>query len=412
MTFSEEDPSVMENLNPLRIDAPPLDDEAGTQRETNEQELTHTIEARVPDSFPPDQLQNDLQSASTDLDSEQIQTLSDGQLLHLHVSQKTIDQILSEHSPGDHPRFSFWKKVQTTIENTKNRNRSLTFPDRGTMDLSGRPALMGVLNVTPDSFSDGGLYFDEHDAVNRATILQREGASIIDVGGESTRPGADPVSAEDETNRVCPVIERIVPKLRVPVSIDTQKPAVAQAALNAGAEMINDVGGLQRQPELIEIARDHEVPAVAMHMQGTPENMQENPSYDDVIRDIASFLRRSRRKAVSKGLDPDQLILDPGIGFGKTQNHNLTLLRNLHEFKSLGSPLMLGTSRKSFLGRILGTPVDERIEGTAASLALPVLRGLSIARVHDVESVRRFLKVLWTLHGPTSWQDELINSNP
>ena len=260
----------------------------------------------------------------------------------------------------------------------------LRLPSGVVLDTSDRPLVMGILNVTPDSFSDGGQFYDHSAAVEHARAMRASGADILDIGGESTRPGSKPVSIEEEINRTCPVIQEVAPEVDVPISIDTQKCAVAEAALDAGAEIINDVSALRTDPDLAALAADRDVPVVLMHMQGTPRTMQENPTYDEVVRDVMRWLEERIEYAVQAGIAEERLIVDPGFGFGKTLGHNLELLRRLHELHALGRPLMVGTSRKSMLGMILDAPPEERLSGTLATVAAAVLAGCHVVRVHDV----------------------------
>jgi len=253
---------------------------------------------------------------------------------------------------------------------------------------------MGILNVTPDSFSDGGMFRRTEDAVAHGVRMAANGADIIDVGGESTRPGADSVSVSDEIERVLPVIHGLKEAVDVPISVDTSKAEVAEAALMAGAHVINDVTGLQADPGLATVAARYGAPLVIMHMKGAPGNMQDNPHYDDLIGEVCGFLRRQIELAGSMGLAPEWTILDPGFGFGKTPAHNIELIRRLREFTVLGRPLMIGTSRKSTLGMLLGgAPPLERLEATAASVALAIANGANIVRVHDVREMVRVARV-------------------
>lgn len=242
---------------------------------------------------------------------------------------------------------------------------------------------MGVLNVTPDSFSDGGHYLDAGAALDRAAEMLAEGAAIIDVGGESTRPGSLSIDATEEIERVVPVIERIAARLDVTISIDTSKCAVMAAAVAAGASIINDVNAL-RVPGALELAARLSAGLCLMHMQGEPRTMQVDPRYDDVVAEVAQFLAQRRDEAIAAGIAPAAIVVDPGIGFGKSQSHNLTLLRRLPELMDLGSPLLLGVSRKSFIGRILGNGLERRVHGGIALAALAVGMGARIVRTHDV----------------------------
>ncbi|TLY31100.1 MAG: dihydropteroate synthase [Ignavibacteria bacterium] len=258
-------------------------------------------------------------------------------------------------------------------------------------DLTARTHLMGILNVTPDSFSDGGLFRDPDRAVRRGLEMVEEGADIIDVGGESTRPGSDPVPAEEELRRVLPVIERLSKATDIPISIDTYKSAVARRALEAGASIINDVSGLHVDPDLADVAAGGGAALVIMHMKGTPKSMQADPVYEDVIAEIGEYLAAAIRAAEAKGVE--QIFIDPGIGFGKSPSHNVEIIRRLGELGRLGHPVLVGPSRKSFIGKILDLPVEERLEGTAAAVAASVMNGANIVRVHDVKQMLRVTRI-------------------
>jgi dihydropteroate synthase len=246
---------------------------------------------------------------------------------------------------------------------------------------------MGVLNVTPDSFSDGGRFFELERAVERGSELAEQGADFLDIGGESTRPGSDPVSEAEEIRRVVPVIERLSKEVRIPLSVDTYKSRVARAALSAGACIVNDISGLTFDPAMIETVFDTEATVVLMHVLGTPKTMQLKPAYDDVVRDVFRFLERQSSLARDRGII--QIIVDPGIGFGKELHHNLELMKRLSTFAQLGYPILVGPSRKSFIGQVLNLPVDQRLEGTAAAVTACILRGAHIVRVHDVREMKR-----------------------
>jgi dihydropteroate synthase len=248
---------------------------------------------------------------------------------------------------------------------------------------------MGILNLTPDSFSDGGRYTGVDAGLRRAEVMVRQGADIIDIGGESTRPGADPVDADEEIRRTAPVVRAITRELAVPVSIDTGKAAVARAALDAGAVMVNDVTGLRGDADMAAVVREYGVEVVVMHMQGTPRTMQKNPTYDDVVEDIRAFFRQRLDFCRKAGIDGDKVILDPGIGFGKTLEHNLAILANIRAFKELGRPVLIGHSRKSFLGALLGIETGDRDCATAMVSALCAHGGADYLRVHDVELTRQ-----------------------
>lgn len=253
------------------------------------------------------------------------------------------------------------------------------------LDLESRTHIMGVLNVTPDSFSDGGRFSKFDQALAHAKEMAAAGADIIDIGGESTRPGAEALSDEEELRRILPLIERLSEELTVPLSVDTYKSSVAEKALKAGASIVNDISGLRFSPDMARVAADHGAALIVMHIKGTPRDMQQNPVYEDVIGEIRAYLEESIAIAVLAGVDLEKILVDPGIGFGKTLEHNLTILNRLREFRALGRPVVLGTSRKKFIGTILGIPVpDQRVDGTAATVALGIERGASVVRVHDV----------------------------
>ncbi len=269
------------------------------------------------------------------------------------------------------------------------------------LDLGVRTAIMGVVNVTPDSFSDGGRFYAARDAIRHARILVEEGVDIIDIGGESSRPYADDVAADMEMARVLPVIEGLAGKINVPISIDTTKAVVAEAAVSAGASIINDIGALRLDPDMAEVAVRHDLPVILMHMQGLPRTMQINPSYADVVADVKRFLAEALRSAEAAGIDRAKLIIDPGIGFGKSIAHNLTLLRNLPALSELDAPILVGPSRKAFIRKLLADgPAEltadcpEVATGTQAAVAAAVLNGAHIVRVHDVAATRATLKIL------------------
>jgi dihydropteroate synthase len=247
---------------------------------------------------------------------------------------------------------------------------------------------MGIVNVTPDSFSDGGQFLDPNRAIDQALQLVGEGADIVDVGGESTRPGAEPVSAEAEVRRVAPVIAGIVQRSDVLISIDTYKASVARAAIAAGAGIVNDVSGLSLDPGMIDLLAETEVGYVCMHMQGTPQTMQHDPHYDDVVREVCEFFEQRLCELEQAGVSRDRVVLDPGIGFGKTAEHNLQLLHNIAALRSLGRPVLIGHSRKRFLKRLLGRAVDERQAGTVGISIAVASQRADIIRVHDVAANR------------------------
>ncbi|HET8863576.1 MAG TPA: dihydropteroate synthase [Solirubrobacterales bacterium] len=257
--------------------------------------------------------------------------------------------------------------------------------------------LMGVVNVTPDSFSDGGLFLDAEAAIAHGRELVGDGAEILDVGGESTRPGAEEVSAAEEMARVVPVVEGLAGTATV--SIDTSKAAVAEAAFDAGASIVNDVTALRRDPEIGGLCGEREAGLILMHMQGDPRTMQADPTYEDVVDDVRAFLAERLAVAVDAGVAEERIWLDPGIGFGKTLEHNLELLRRLGELRELGRPLVVGTSRKSFIGKVDGSPVGDRLGGTVASSVLAAAEGADVLRVHDVAEIAQAMTMadaIWT----------------
>jgi dihydropteroate synthase len=274
-----------------------------------------------------------------------------------------------------------------------------------TLVLGDRTLVMGVLNVTPDSFSDGGKFFDFASAVDHAIVMQKEGADVLDIGAESTRPGAADIGAAEELRRILPVLEALRGRLKIPISIDTRKSRVAEIAIGAGAEIINDVSGLNHDPRLAEVAAKHRVPIILMHMRGTPKTMQKKPFARDVLRDVTNGLRKSVALARKAGLAKSQIVIDPGIGFGKTFAQNYELLAKLPQLAKLGYPLLVGTSRKGFLGATLArggkpAPAEERIWATAASVTASILGGAHIVRVHDVAEMAQVARAADCLVDP------------
>ncbi|HKZ49208.1 MAG TPA: dihydropteroate synthase [Thermoplasmata archaeon] len=272
-------------------------------------------------------------------------------------------------------------------------DRPLTLRHRGGVMTFERTRVMGALNVTPDSFSDGGRFLDPATAVEEAVRMAREGADVIDIGGESTRPGSAEVTAAEEWSRIEPVLRGLAGRLTVPLSIDTVKPEVAAKAIAAGAQMVNDVTGL-RDPAMRQLVAREGVAAVIMHMQGEPRTMQENPQYEDVIDEIHEFFETRLEDCERDGIPEDRLLIDPGIGFGKTVQHNLEILKRLEEFGDLDRPILLGTSRKSFIGKLVGGEPRERLEGSLASAVFAVLAGANMVRVHDVAAHVRALRLV------------------
>jgi len=269
------------------------------------------------------------------------------------------------------------------------------------LDFGKRTLIMGVLNVTPDSFSDGGKFFSLDGAVDQGYKLFEDGADILDIGGESTRPFSDPVSEEEEIHRVVPVIEKLSKRIPIPISIDSTKAGVAEQALKAGASIINDVSSLRFDPKMASVVVDYAVPVILMHMLGNPKTMQIEPAYDDLIGEIKTFFENAIDQAENKGISRSKIIIDPGIGFGKTIGHNILLIQRLHEFKTLKVPIMIGTSRKAFIRNLLKDNTGEEINadaaivesGTQASVAAAILNGAHIVRVHNVANTRATVKI-------------------
>ena len=259
--------------------------------------------------------------------------------------------------------------------------------------------IMGILNVTTDSFSDGGLFFDMGIAINHALEMEAAGADIIDIGGESTRPGAEPVLLEDELNRVIPVIEAIRSESDVCVSIDTYKADVAEKAITAGANIVNDISGLQFDESMANVVKNNNVPVVIMHIKGTPREMQKDPHYDDLMQEIVAYFQERVEFCRQRGIKKGNIILDPGIGFGKRSQDNFELLRELKQIADLGYPVLSGPSRKSFIGLTLDLPGDERVEGTAAAVTASILNGAKIVRVHDVQEMKRVVTIADNIRG-------------
>jgi len=269
-------------------------------------------------------------------------------------------------------------------------------------EIGKQTIIMGILNVTPDSFSDGGKFYSTDVAVKHAIQMEKEGADIIDIGGESTRPGSKAISLDEEMNRVIPVVEELVKKIKIPISIDTYKSKIAKKALDLGANMINDISALRGDKNLASIVADYDVPICLMHMKGEPRNMQINPVYDDVVRETHDFLKERSEYAISNGIKKENIIVDPGIGFGKRTGKgiedNCEILRRLSELKDLGFPIMVGASRKTFIGNICGgdkpLPVTDRLEGSLATACIAIFNGADIVRVHDVKETRRCVDIV------------------
>jgi dihydropteroate synthase len=271
-----------------------------------------------------------------------------------------------------------------------------------TLVLGDRTLIMGVLNVTPDSFSDGGLYENADVAVERALEIERKGADILDIGGESTRPGSAGVSAEEELRRILPVLQQLRGRIRIPISVDTSKSEVAEAAIEAGAEIVNDVTGLRNDPRIAEVARRRKLPLILMHMRGEPRTMQKQPFARNAVLGVKQGLRRAVATARRAGVENRQIVLDPGLGFGKSYAQNFELVMRMNELAALGYPLLIGASRKSFVGRALGgVPRDQRAWGTAALITAAILGGAHIVRVHDVAQMVQVARVADEILGPS-----------
>jgi dihydropteroate synthase len=262
------------------------------------------------------------------------------------------------------------------------------------LELDSRTLVMGVLNVTPDSFYDGGRYHKFHDAVTHAMRMAEEGADIIDVGGESTRPYSNPLPLDEELKRVIPVIDILSKELEIPISVDTYKSEVAVRALEAGAAMVNDISAMRFDPAMGNIVAAAGVPIILMHMKGTPKNMQTNPTYKDLLGEIMEFLQWAADQAVSMGIQRELIIIDPGIGFGKSFDDNLVILRDLRRFSSIGYPILVGTSNKAFIGHVLGSPVESRDTGTIATIAAAVMNGVHIIRAHKVRAAKETVTII------------------
>ena len=273
-------------------------------------------------------------------------------------------------------------------------NKELSIIDeKGKLQIGRNAIIMGIVNITPDSFSNDGFYNDSKGVLRHAVKLVEDGANIIDIGGESTRPNATQVTEEEEIKRVIPVIKELSRLINIPISIDTYKARVAAMALDAGAQIINDVSALSADIDMVNVASSNKVPIALMHMKGNPQTMQDCPDYDNVITEIIEFFQKTIDNAVKNGIDKENIIIDPGIGFGKKAHHNLEILNRLGDFKTLGCPILVGTSRKSFIGKILNKPADKRLQGSLTTAAIAVTNGANIVRVHDVKETAETLKI-------------------
>lgn len=264
----------------------------------------------------------------------------------------------------------------------------------GINGVGERPLIMGILNVTPDSFSEGGRFFESGKAIDQALYMAESGADIIDIGGESSRPGSHGISLKEELKRVIPIIEQVADKVEVPISIDTVKSDVARRALDSGASIINDISALRVDKKIAEVAAKYNSYLILMHMRGTPRDMQDNTEYDDIIGEISQFLKNAAQKAIKAGVKEDKIVIDPGIGFGKSVEGNFVIMKNLDRFLELGYALLVGASRKSFIGKTLDLDVDWRLEGSLAAVCYAVLNGADIVRVHDVAETKRALTII------------------
>jgi len=261
-------------------------------------------------------------------------------------------------------------------------------------NLDKRTLIMGILNVTPDSFSDGGMYFSYEKAVEHGLRMAKEGADIIDVGGESTRPGSDPITIKEEIDRILPVIQILLKELNVPISVDTYKSKIASLCLQEGVHMVNDISGLSFDEKMVDTIVQYNVPVIIMHIKGTPKNMQINPHYHNFLKELKGYFKERIHYALSKGISEENIIIDPGIGFGKRLNDNFSILHNIAYFKKLGFPVVIGASRKSFIGKVLEADAHQRLEGSLAAAAISCYNGAHIIRVHDVKETMRTLTII------------------
>jgi dihydropteroate synthase len=310
-----------------------------------------------------------------------------GTMSDLRACAEAIDQF-------DHPTKDLGQEILRQLPRLFPPGYHTLQCSGGRLDFAVKTAIMGILNVTPDSFYDGGRYVDPQAAVARAQQMVAEGADIIDIGGQSSRPGSEPVPEAEEAKRVLPVVGAVAKAARAIISVDTYRSNIARAALDAGAHLINDISALRFDPTLLRVVAEYQAPLILMHMKGSPRDMQRNPTYESVIDEVYGFLQERLHTAHAGGIAADRLLVDPGIGFGKGARHNLEILRKLHHFQTLGRPIVIGTSRKSFIGRILGADVHERLEGTAATVAVAIARGASVIRVHDVQAMARVARMI------------------
>jgi dihydropteroate synthase len=316
---------------------------------------------------------------------------SDILVIGTHLQLRELVEKL-DYQPFDLPALG--QRIAALLDSLAPRPHARLRARHHTLDLAERVHIMGILNVTSDSFSDGGHYLRPSTALDHAMEMIREGADIIDVGGQSSRPGSHPISEDEELRRVVPVVERIHEEWDGPISVDTYRARVAEEALKAGASVVNDITALTAEPSAAEVAARFDAACVLMHMQGTPQTMQQSPCYGDLMGEIALFLRSAIQRALDAGIGEDQIVVDPGLGFGKTTEHNLAILRHLPELQVLDCPILVGASRKSFIGKVLDVPVDDRLEGTLATAAYAVAQGARILRVHEVKPVLRTARMV------------------
>jgi dihydropteroate synthase len=313
--------------------------------------------------------------------------------LKLTGAPRGFENLMRDLAANDATPKDFLKKLNSLLDNFLRSDYKIECGG-GILDLASRTHIMGILNVTPDSFSDGGRYAGVEQALVHGREMAAAGADIIDIGGESTRPGARSLSEEEELRRIIPVIERLSAELSVPLSVDTYKSGVAEKALEAGASIVNDISGLRFSPDMARVAADHGAAVIIMHIKGTPRDMQVNPVYTDVVGEIMAYLEEGLELAEKAGVEREKVLVDPGIGFGKTLEHNLTILDRLDELRGLGRPIVLGTSRKKFIGAVLDISAPEqRLDGTSATVALGIERGASVVRVHDVKPMARVARM-------------------
>lgn len=328
---------------------------------------------------------------------------------YLFSNEEQLHDLATSRQALSSQEAAFARELRVFLEN-QSRNEFVIDSPQCSMILGGPTLIMGVLNCTPDSFYDGGRHHSREQAIAHGLHLAEAGADVIDVGGESTRPkgvygeGAEPVSAEEEIERVVPVIEALRQKIEVPISIDTYKAAVADAALQAGAAMVNDISGLLFDQKMAEIVAAQQAPVILMHIKGTPADMQADPVYENLLDEIYLHLDTQVQAAVQAGIPRERIIVDPGIGFGKRLEHNFEIIRRLAELRGLGCPILVGPSRKSFVGKVLNLPPDQRLEGTAAAVALSIANGAHMVRVHDVEEMRRVSQIADLIAGRMGYE--------